>query len=467
MDQRSRSVGIERRPDALRNPPIVVAGLVPAIHVLVRLPHQQKTRLARISPRMKGKNPMISLADQLRRIEQGRLTPDAALAEQLSAIDAQEGTIKAFVRRANNPRAQAKGPLRGIAVGIKDIIDTADMPTEMGAAIYRGNQPRADAPIVMALKQAGATVVGKTTTTAFAANDPTPTINPRNHGHTPGGSSSGSAAAVGAGMIPLGVGTQTGGSVIRPASFCGVAAIKPSYRLLPTVGVKCFSWTLDTVGLFAAGVEDVAIALAAITNRSELLAPAMTSPRIGVVIQDFAGAAEAAGSEALQIAARAAAKAGASVRELKMPEIVAEAWRIHPIVQEFEAHQSFAWEYRENYDAMPPLLRGRLDESRDYTPAQYDSARRVASRARAALSDILKDVDVLLALSAPGTPPKGLASTGDPRFNRLWTLMGTPCVNVPAYTADGNLPVGVQVIADFGDDAKALSAARFLETALR
>jgi Asp-tRNA(Asn)/Glu-tRNA(Gln) amidotransferase A subunit family amidase len=411
---------------------------------------------------------MISLADQQRRIEQGALTPEAALAESLAAIEAQEGAIKAFVSRAKNPRAQAKGPLRGIAVGIKDIIDTADMPTEMGApSIYKGNQPRADAPIVMLLKQAGATVVGKTTTTAFAANDPTPTINPRNHAHTPGGSSSGSAAAVGAGMLPLAVGTQTGGSVIRPASFCGVAAIKPSYRLLPPVGVKCFSWTLDTVGLFAARVEDVAIALSAITGRGELLAPEMKSPRIGVVTQDFAGAPDAAGAEALQYAARAAAKAGASVRELDMPEIVAEAWRIHPIVQDYEAHQAFAWEYRENYDAMPPLLRGRLDESRDFTAAKYDAARGVAAKARAALSGIFGEIDVLLALSAPGVAPEGLASTGDPRFNRLWTLMGTPCVNVPAVVADGGLPIGVQVIADYGDDAKALSAARFLERALK
>jgi Asp-tRNA(Asn)/Glu-tRNA(Gln) amidotransferase A subunit family amidase len=410
---------------------------------------------------------MISLADHKRRIEQGELSPEAALTESLAAIEAKEKTVGAFVRRTKSPRAQDRGLLRGVAVGIKDIIDTADMPTEMGSAIYRGNQPRADASIVMLLKEAGATIVGKTTTTAFAANDPTATLNPRNPAHTPGGSSSGSAAAVGAGMIPLAVGTQTGGSVIRPASFCGVAAIKPSYRLLPTVGVKCFSWTLDTVGLFAAGVEDVAIALSAITKRSELLALAMASPRIGVVTQDFAGSPEAAGAEALQVAARAAAKAGASVRELKMPEIVAEAWRIHPIIQDFEAHQSFAWEYRENYAAMPPLLRGRLDESRDYTPAQYDAARTVTSKARAALSGIFADVDVLLALSAPGAAPKGLASTGDPRFNRLWTLMGTPCVNVPALVADGGLPIGVQVIADFGDDAKALSAALFLESALK
>lgn len=410
---------------------------------------------------------MISLADLQRRIEKGELSPDAALSQSLAAIDAQEKTIGAFVSRAQKPHAQSSGPLRGIAVGIKDIIDTASLPTEMGSAIYRGYRPRADSPVVMLLKQAGATIVGKTTTTAFAANDPTATLNPHNHAHTPGGSSSGSAAAVAAGMIPLALGTQTGGSVIRPASFCGVAAIKPSYRLLPTVGVKCFSWTLDTVGLFAAGVEDVARALAAMTNRPHLLATASKPPSIGVVTQDFAGPPEKEGADALKIAAKAAEKAGASVRELKLPAIIADAWRIHTIVQQFEAHQAFAWEYRENYEAMPPLLRKRLDESQDISPADYDEARSVAEKARVVLADTFGEVDVLLALSAPGPAPKGLDWTGDPRFNRLWTLMGTPCVNVPAHIVEGNLPVGVQVIADYGDDAKALAAARFLEAALK
>ena len=410
---------------------------------------------------------MISLADQKRRIDKGELSPDAALAESLAAIDALEPAIGALAHRAKNPRAQNQGPLRGIAVGIKDIIDTADMPTEMGSAIYRGHQPRADAPVVMLLKQAGATIVGKTTTTAFAANDPTPTRNPHNHAHTPGGSSSGSAASVGGGMIPLALGTQTGGSVIRPASFCGAAAIKPSYRLLPTVGVKCFSWTLDTVGLFAADVASVALGLSALTNRPELLAPALERPRIGVVTQEFAGEPEAAGAAALQAAARAAAKAGASVREFDMPDIVAEAWRIHPTLQQYEAHQAFAWEYRENYDAMAPLLRGRMDESKNIPAGDYDAARNIAAKARAALTEILGEVDILLALSAPGAPPKGLDSTGDPTFNRLWTLMGTPCVNVPAVVVGGNLPIGVQIIADYGDDAKALAGARFLERALK
>ena len=411
---------------------------------------------------------MISLADLQRRIDAGDLSADAALAQSLEATHAQEKTIGAFVCHDPNARAQTAGPLRGIAVGIKDIMDTADFPTEMGSPIYRGYRSRGDAAVVMLLKQAGATIVGKTTTTAFASSDPTPTLNPHNHGHTPGGSSSGSAAAVGAGMIPLALGTQTGGSVIRPASFCGTAAIKPSYRLLPTVGVKCYSWTLDTVGLFAAGVDDVARGLAAMTGRPELLLPsALPTPRIGVVTQDFADAPEAAGAEALQMAAKAAERAGASVRMLAVPEIIAEAWRIHPVVQEFEAHQALAWEYRENYDALAPNLRGRLDESKGETPAAYDAAMDVTSRARHALAKLFDEVDVILTLSAPGGAPKGLGSTGDPRYNRLWTLMGVPCVNVPTLVAEGGLPVGVTVIARYGADAQALAAARFVEKALK
>ena len=410
---------------------------------------------------------MISLAALQRRIDCGELSPDAAIAQSREAIDAQDKTIGAFVCRLENPRAGGTGPLRGIAVGVKDIIDTSGFPTEMGSRIYRGWQPRADASVVMMLKQAGATIIGKTTTTAFAANDPTATLNPRNHDHTPGGSSSGSAAAVAAGMIPLALGTQTGGSVIRPASFCGVAAIKPSFDLLPKVGVKCFSWSLDTVGLFAAGVEDLACGLSAMTNRVELLPDATVSaPRIGVVTQEFAGTPEAASEEALRVARLAAERAGASVRAIALPEIAAEAWRIHTTIQQFEAHQAFAWEYGANYDAMPPLLRGRLDESVGITPAAYDEARAIALRSRAALAETFEEVDVLLTFAAPGAAPKGLDFTGDPRFNRLWTLMGIPCVNVPAIIAEGGLPVGVQVIARFGDDAGALRAARFVEAAL-
>ena len=411
---------------------------------------------------------MISLADLQRRIDAGDFSAGAAIAQSRDAIAAHEKSVGAFVCHDPNVRAQGAGPLRGIAVGIKDIMDTQDFPTEMGSPIYRGFRSRGDAAVVMLLKQAGASIIGKTTTTAFASLDPTPTLNPRNHGHTPGGSSSGSAAAVAAGMIPLALGTQTGGSVIRPASFCGVAAIKPSYRLLPTVGVKCYSWTLDTVGLFAAGVDDVARGLSAMTGRPELLLPTtIPTPRIGIVTQDFAGAPDASGGEALQVATRAAERAGASVRALALPEIVAEAWRIHAVVQEFEAHQALAWEYREHHDEIAPILRARLDESRGTTAAAYDEAMQIASRARHALAKAFEDVDVLLTLSAPGAAPRGLGSTGDARYNRLWTLMGVPCVNVPTLVVDGGLPVGAQVIARYGGDAEALAAARFVEQALK
>jgi Asp-tRNA(Asn)/Glu-tRNA(Gln) amidotransferase A subunit family amidase len=212
---------------------------------------------------------------------------------------------------------------------------------------------------------------------------------------------------------------------------------------------------------------DLAQGLSAMTGRPELqLGTAIETLRIGVVTQDFAGAPEAAGGEALRFATLAAERAGASVRALDLPDIVAEAWRIHPTLQDFEAHRALAWEYRTQHADMPPKLRGRLDESVGILPADYDAARSVANRARKALAKMFDQVDALLTFSAPGAAPKGLQSTGDPRFNRLWTLMGVPCVNVSAYVAEGGLPVGVQVIARFGNDAGALQVARFVEEAL-
>ena len=411
---------------------------------------------------------MISLADLQRRIDRGDLSADSAIAQSLEAIEARDKSIGAFVCHDRSARAQSAGPLRGITVGIKDIIDTADFPTEMGSSIYKGWRPRADAAVVTMLKRAGATIIGKTTTTAFASRDPTATVNPRNLGHTPGGSSSGSAAAVAAGMIPLALGTQTGGSMIRPAAYCGVAAIKPSFRLLPTVGVKCFSWILDTVGLYGAGVEDLARGLSAMTGRDEFSDIGLSRPpRIGVVRQEFAGPVEASGEQGLMRAIKAAERGGAAVRTIELPEMVAEAWRIHPIIMNFEAHQSLAWEYTTHYAEMAPQLRASLDESVGLKPSDYDEARRIGRRGRQALAQVFEEVDVLLTYSATGAAPKGLATTGEARFNRLWTLMGTPCVNVPADIVDGGLPIGVQVISRFGGDAGALAAARFLEEALR
>ena len=224
----------------------------------------------------------------------------------------------------------------------------------MGSAIYDGWRPRADAPIVMALKAAGATVAGKTHTTAFAFLDPAPTRNPHDLTASPGGSSAGSAAAVAAGMIPLAIGTQTGGSVIRPAAYCGVAAIKPSYALLPTVGVKTFSWSLDTLGLMAASADDLGFALAAIAGRPDLDAPAasLKGLRIGVHRQDFAGAPEPASELALQRFARSRGRGRRDAgRCSRSPPALAEAFHAHGPLQDYEAVQALAWEYADHRDA--------------------------------------------------------------------------------------------------------------------
>src|SRR5215475_1568818 len=217
---------------------------------------------------------MLSALDLARRIEAGELTPAAVLDKCAEVIAAREDAIGAFIaldvegaqRRAQDP-AIAAGPLRGLPVGVKDILDTIDFPTGYGTTFHAGHRAASDAALVSMIRRAGGIIVGKTVTTELAHQRPGKTRNPHNPAHTPGGSSSGSAAAVAAGMVPVAVGSQTGGSVIRPAAYCGVVGFKPSYKLLPTVGMKCFSWHLDTAGLFAAGVGDVAFAAAAITGR--------------------------------------------------------------------------------------------------------------------------------------------------------------------------------------------------------
>ncbi|GGK29906.1 amidase [Salinarimonas ramus] len=416
---------------------------------------------------------MLSLLDLLRRMDAGTLPPDGALALCREAIAAREPEVEALVHLDETARpGAAGGPLAGIPLGVKDIIDVAGLPTRMGSPLYEGNLPRADAAIVAMARRAGAIPLAKTTTTPFAYLDPTRTRNPAVPDCTPGGSSSGSAAAVAAGMLPLALGTQTGGSVIRPAAYCGVAAIKPSARLLPTVGVKCFSWTLDTVGLFAASVQDVAHALAALARRPELALPEgdpLTNHagiRLGILHQDFAGDPEPEAAAALDEAARAAERAGARLVALESPPLLADAWRLHGIIQNFEAAQALAWEWDAHRDALPPELRGLLDEAQSVDAALYDDARRIVHHAREAARGIFAEVDAILTFAAPGPAPRGYASTGSSRFNRLWTLLGDPCVAVPGLESADGRPVGVQTISRFGRDEKALAAGAFVAAAI-
>ena len=418
---------------------------------------------------------MLSALELARRIEAGALSPRAVVELCAEAVATHESEIGAFAaleldaaRRRVEQQQLAPLPLRGLPVGIKDIFDTADLPTAYGSAIYAGHRPKADAAMVMLIRRAGGLVLGKTVTTEFASLEPAGTRNPRNPAHTPGGSSSGSAAAVAAGMVPLALGSQTGGSVIRPAAFCGVAGFKPSYRLLPTVGMKCFSWSLDTVGLFGASVPDVAFAAAAMSGRDLRVdgRPPQAAPVVALVRTPFWQDASAAMQNAVERAARAAERSGARVKDMELPPIFADAVRAHRIVQGYEAIRALAFEYDFHRDRMGPVLRAQLDDAATIDADTYDNARRITRRARRALIDLLPDGEVMLTPSAPGAAPKGLGSTGEPTFNRLWTLLGTPCVNVPGLSDAGGLPLGVQVVARFGRDRFALSAAAWLESAV-
>jgi Asp-tRNA(Asn)/Glu-tRNA(Gln) amidotransferase A subunit family amidase len=417
---------------------------------------------------------MLSALDLARRIEAGELSPAQVVERCAEALTAREAEIGAFVtldldgaRKAALAEGLKDKPLRGLPVGIKDIFDTADLPTEFGSPIYAGHRPKADAALVALTRRVGGVAIGKTVTAEFAHQDPGKTRNPRNLAHTPGGSSSGSAAAVAAGFVPLATGSQTGGSVIRPASFCGVAGYKPSFGLFPTVGMKCVAWHLDTVGLFAASVADVAYAAAVIAERDlrvDLRTPA--TPRIGVLRAQPWPSASNDMAAALDTAARAASTAMARVRDVHLPPVVSAAYRAHTTIHRYEIARSLAFEYDRHRDRLGKSLRELMDGASAVTAEAYDDARRTASQARRALADLMADFDIVLSPSAPGAAPKGLASTGTSTFNRLWTLMGTPCVNVPGLADPGGLPLGMQAIGRFGSDRATLEAAHFLESAL-
>ena len=419
---------------------------------------------------------LLSALDLARRVGAGELTPEAVVDLCAAAIEAREDDVGAFthldIARArkharDNADRLSKTALRGLPVGLKDIYDTADMPTEYGSAAYKGHQPAADATPVTMLRRAGSIVIGKTVTTEFAHQQTGKTRNPHNLEHTPGGSSSGSAAAVAAGMVPIATGSQTAGSVIRPAAYCGVAGFKPSYKLIPTIGVKCYAWSLDTVGLYGAGVADVAFATAAMTGRDlrvDRTAPA--APRVALMRTHIWADASADMQNAIETTARALEAAGASVKEVALPPLLEDAWRAHKVIILYEAGLSYAYEYDNKRDLLGTKTVAMLDDASKVGVDAYDDARRTTKRARLALADLMQEHDVILTPSAPGAAPHGIGATGVANFNWLWTLMGTPCVNVPGLSDASGLPLGVQIVGRFGRDRAALEAALFAERAI-
>jgi Asp-tRNA(Asn)/Glu-tRNA(Gln) amidotransferase A subunit family amidase len=416
---------------------------------------------------------MLSALDLAGHIEAGELTPRAVVEMCAEAIAAHEKDVRAFTvldldgaRRAAEDKNLIALPLRGLPVAFKDIYVTADFPTEYGSPIYAGHRPASDAAAVVMARNAGGIGIGKTVTTEFASMVPSVTRNPHDLGHTPGGSSSGSCAAVAAGMVPIAFGTQTAGSVVRPAAFCGVAGFKPSYRLIPLVGVKDVSWHLDTAGVFGASVADVAFAAAAVTGRDlRVDGKTPSAPRVALVRTHLWTEASPAMRSAVETAARAAEAAGAKVSDLVLPPLLEQAYAAQFVIQDYETARSLAFEYDRRRDMIDPRLREALESGSRISADDYDAARRAASRGRQVLADAMADYDVILTPSAPGAAPEGFATTGNPMFNRLWTLMGAPCVNVPGLS-DNSLPLGLQIVGRFGRDRSTLEAAQFVERAI-
>lgn len=377
------------------------------------------------------------------------------------------GQVRAEARRLD--AGPVRGPLHGLPLGVKDIFDTCDGPTEYGSPIYAGHRPRADAACVALARDAGGIVLGKTMTTEFATYTPTATTNPRNVAHTPGGSSSGSAAAVADEMVPLALGTQTAGSVIRPASYCGVVGYKPSFGLIARAGVKLLAESLDTVGVFARTVEDAALLVGALSGRASLIAlPGVDGlPRIGICRTHDWARADAAVAEALARAEQVLAAGGATVVTLDLPDVFAALGDAHDAIYGYETARGLAHERRTHAEQLSPRLREALDRGAAVEADRYDRACRKAAECRRRLPDVIGDCDVLLAPSATGEAPPGLETTGSPVLNRVWTLLHAPCVNVPAGLGPGSLPIGLQAVGRFGDDARTLAAAAWIEARLR
>ena len=378
------------------------------------------------------------------------LDPEQALA-QARAVD-----------RAGRP-----GSLKGVPVGVKDVIDTVDMPTEHGSPIYRDNRPFADAACVALIRAAGGVILGKTVTTEFANRDPRETVHPQNPAHTPGGSSSGSAAAVADFQVPVGLGTQTGGSTIRPAAFCGVIGYKPSFGEFSRVGIKMQCHNLDTLGVICRSLEDVAL-MRGVLLAQELHQVDHTSnaPRIGFCRTPAWEHADGDTQALLERTAVKLAAAGATVRDVAVaPSDILDH---HRRIFEFEAARNYAYEYEVHGDKLSAALRdGLLTPGRALPLSAYVEAIETAEAFRRNLDDLFSNFDVLLAPSAVGEAPEGLDSTGDARFNAIWTLAWTPCVTLPAGAGRKDLPLGVQLIGPRFRDEALLDVAAWTEARLK
>ncbi|OYR11423.1 amidase [Brucella thiophenivorans] len=408
-------------------------------------------------------------------VETKQLSVRAVTEAYLERIAQTDGPIKAWqylnIEQARKnadamDKNGAKGALAGIPIGVKDVIDTSDMPTGYGTPIYEGFQPPWDAPAVQIAKNSGALILGKTVSTELAMASPNKTRNPHNPAHTPGGSSSGSCAAVAAGMVPLALGTQTSGSVIRPASFCGVTAFKPTFGSINTVGIKVLCHGLDTLGVIARNIGDAAYCVATLSGQSELAA--LTPPtrsRIGVLLGTRLEKAEAYAIEAVNRLALAAEAAGAEVTIIPAPAWYDGIFELHEAVMGWEVTQSLASEISHHWNELTPVTRTMLDDQGRIDEPRYRAAMTEIHGIRHLMDSILSRFDAVLTLAAPGEAPEGMA-TGDPIFNRLWSVLQVPLICLPVSKGAKGLPVGVQLVGARGADLRLGNAALFLENVI-
>ena len=395
-------------------------------------------------------------------------------------LDPEHARRQARAADDRRKRGRPLGALHGLPVGVKDIIDTRDMPTENGTVLHAGRRPADDAAIVAHMRAAGAVIVGKTVTTELAVYAPNKTRNPHNPEHTPGGSSSGSAAAVAAGMVPLAVGTQTNGSVIRPASFCGVYGYKPSHGLIARTGVLAQSRPLDTVGVMARTLEDMALLaeplmaydekdpdtspqaaprLLEVARQEPPVTPSLAFVRTPVWDQaeDDTKAAFAELLEAL----------GDRAEEVPLPSLFDDAIEVHRTVMETDLARSFAQEYARGRDRLSDTLRSMIERGQRTLALDYNRAVDRRAVLNAALAPYFDRYEALLTPAALGEAPRGLETTGSPVFCTIWTLCGMPAITLPLMQGSQGLPLGVQLVGQRGDDARLLRTARWLLGTLR
>ena len=416
----------------------------------------------------------MSAVELARRLGQRELTALAVVNAYLEVVEAREGDLGAWAalepelarREARACDAgSVRGPLHGLPVGVKDILDTVDLPTGYGTPIYAGHRPAWDAACVAAARAAGAIVLGKTVTTEFATMSPAATVNPHDARRTPGGSSSGSAAAVAAHMVPFAYGTQTVGSIIRPAAYCGVVGYKPSVGTLSRAGMKMASESLDTVGVIAGSVEDAALLVGGSTLR-RIEIPELDRPKLALCRTPNWDHMTPDGAAGFEATAEALSRQGAVVVEREMPDDFGDLDAAASSILAYELARSFAHEAAHYRSRISAALLQVIDRGACMPYADYAAAAARADHCRRRVADLARDVDAFITPSATGEAPLGLASTGNTAMNRLWTLLHGPCVTVPAGRGPAGMPLGVQLCGLPGADARTLGVAQWARRVL-